>query len=254
MGIVLLIFIDVFMRMMRMRGKLPKRVAQLAPSPGVATDAYQKHMSAERSAYGPSVALVASACLWAMFGGVMLVVDGMTMLIGLGPFFVIDALRHSLAIGFIALLICSIAPRMIPGFSGGKIASPGLVRATLWLGNTAVLLRVGSLLLAPASAIAIFAGVSLYSILFGLSGPLGLALAICLTINLLPALWPLPHAASYYVAAMPPHVRYKQCTRCNSPDDDVISLDRAEIIRYTIYTPTRGVWVILNMQMQGISW
>ncbi len=101
-------------------------------------------MSAERSAYGSFVALVAGAYLWAMFGGVMLVVDGVTILIGLGPFFAIDALRQSVAIGLIALLIFGIAPRMIPRFSGGKIVSPGLIRATLWLGNTAVLLRIGS--------------------------------------------------------------------------------------------------------------
>ena len=121
MGSVLLIFIGVFMRMMRLRGKLPQRVAQVAPSPEAAARAYHQRISAERRAYGPFVALVASAYLWAMLGGAMLVVDGVTMLIGGAPFFAIDALRHSLAIGFIALLICGIAPRMIPGFSGGKL-------------------------------------------------------------------------------------------------------------------------------------
>jgi uncharacterized protein involved in response to NO len=39
------------------------------------------------------------------------------------------------------------------------------------------------------------AGISLYAIVFGLSGPLGLALAICLTVNLWPALWPPTQAA-----------------------------------------------------------
>jgi hypothetical protein len=112
------------------------------------------------------------------------------MLFGQDPFFAIDAIRHSLAVGFITLLICGISPRMIPGFSGGKIASPTIVSATLWLGNTAALLRVGSLLLATELATISFAGGSLYSILFGLSGPVGLALAICLAVDLWPALWP----------------------------------------------------------------
>jgi hypothetical protein len=117
-------------------------------------------------------------------------VYGLTLLSGQTPLFAIDAIRHSLAVGFIALLICGISPRMVPGFSGGKIASPALVSATLWLGNTAALLRVGSILLATALATVGFAGGSLYSVLFGLSGPVGLALAICLAVNLWPALWP----------------------------------------------------------------
>lgn len=190
MGGVILIFISVFIRMLRTRGRLPEKVARLAPSPEAAVRNYRKHVSDERNAYGPFVALVASAYLWALLGGVLLIVDGLTMLFGQTPFFALDAIRHSLAVGFVTLLICGISPRMIPGFSGGKIASPGLVSATLWLGNTAALLRVGSLLLASVLATISFAGSSLYSILFGLSGPIGLALAICLAMNLWPALRP----------------------------------------------------------------
>jgi len=189
-GIVLLIFISVFLRMMRTRGRLPQRVARLAPSPEAVAQTYQRRISVERNAYGPFVALVASAYLWAILGGVLLSVDGMAMLFGAAPLFSIGGIRHSLAVGFITLLICGIAPRMIPGFSGGKIAAPALVHATLWLGNTAALLRVGPLLLAPVLAIPDFAGFSLYSVLFALSGPIGLALAICLAVNLWPALWP----------------------------------------------------------------
>lgn len=190
MGVVLLIFIGVFMRMMRTRGRLPEKVARLTPSPEAAVRNYQKRINDERNAYGPFVALVASAYIWALLGSVLLIVDGLTMLFGQGPFFAIDAIRHSLTVGFITLLICGISPRMVPGFSGGKIASPALVSATLWLGNTAAFLRVGSLLLAPVLAPLSIAGFSLYSILFGLSGPVGLALAICLAVNLWPALWP----------------------------------------------------------------
>ena len=194
-GVVLLVFIGIFLRMMRMRGRLPQKVAQLAPSPEAAAQTYQRKVRAEHHAYGPFVALVASAYLWAILGGLLLTIDGLTMLFGAVAVFAVDAIRHSLAVGFITLLICGIAPRMLPGFSGGSITSPALVSATLWLGNMAALLRVGSLLLAPLLVSLNVAGISLYAIVFGLSGPLGLALAICLTINLWPALWPPTHAA-----------------------------------------------------------
>jgi hypothetical protein len=77
---------------------------------------------------------------------------------------------------------------MIPGFSGGRIASPRLVAATFWLGNTAALLRVGSVIGAPLLAATGSVGQTLAAIAFGLSGPLGLALAACLAVNLWPAL------------------------------------------------------------------
>ena len=103
-----------------------------------------------------------------------------------------DAIRHCFALGFIALLICGIAPRMLPSFSGGKMLSPRLVSATLWLGNIATLLRVGSLLLAPLFATT--QGFAIETFLFSLSGPCGLALALCLAINLWPALGSPPGA------------------------------------------------------------
>ena len=96
-----------------------------------------------------------------------------------------DAIRHALTIGFVSLLICGIAPRMLPGFSGGTIRSATLVSATLWLGNLAAVLRVGSLLLAPWLVIGSF---NVGQVAFGCSGIVGLALALCLAWNLWPAL------------------------------------------------------------------
>jgi hypothetical protein len=148
---------------------------------------YKRQVAHERHAYGPFVGLVASAYLWAMLGGLLLVSDGIALAAGGAAPFALDAIRHSFAIGFIALLLCGISVRMIPGFSGQSIASPVLVQATLWLGNAAALLRVGSLLLAPALA-TVSGGAQIAAIAFGLSGPLGLALAICLLLNLWPAL------------------------------------------------------------------
>ena len=95
----------------------------------------------------------------------------------------LDAIRHSLALGFITLLICGIAPRMLTGFSGASIRSAGLVTATLWLGNAAALLRLSAYWLPPL----VGDGTALQAALFGLSGPLGLALITCLAINLWPA-------------------------------------------------------------------
>lgn len=186
LGGVVLLFVGIFLSLMRRRGHVPERVAKLAPSPETMAQAYQKQMKQEQTHYGPFVGLVASAYLWAMFGALLLLIDGGSLLATGRELVAFDAVRHSFALGFIALLICGIAPRMLPSFSGGKIVSPKLVSATLWLGNAAAVLRVGSILFAP-----IFAGTqgfAIDTILFSLSGPLGLALAICLAINLWPAL------------------------------------------------------------------
>jgi uncharacterized protein involved in response to NO len=126
----------------------------------------------------------------AQWRGGLLVVDGVAGLVGTSALFSPDAARHSLALGFIALLICGIAPRMVPGFSGGHIRSAKLVHATLWLGNSAAILRVGSLLSAPLLGALGPAGSLVDALFFGLSGPLGLALAICLAVNRWPALFP----------------------------------------------------------------
>jgi uncharacterized protein involved in response to NO len=189
-GALLLIFVGLFMRLMRTRGKLPQRVSQLAPQPEAAAHHYRVQVSGERANFGPFVALVGSAYTWAIVGGALLVIDGVARLLGADAPFSPDAARHSLALGFIALLICGIAPRMVPGFSGGHIWSAKLVTATLWLGNSAAILRVGALLVAPLLTALGSAGALLDALLFGLSGPLGLALAICLAVNLWPALFP----------------------------------------------------------------
>lgn len=187
-GGVILTFISVFLNLMRKRGRLPKQVAALAPQPHTLAHSYRTKVAKERSTFGPFVALIASAYLWAILAGLFLVVDGMTLLIGDTPPFPLDAIRHSLALGFIALLICGIAPRMITGFSGGHIVSPRLVTATLWLGNAAALLRIGAILAVSPLRLVSVADISLDTLVFGLSGPTGLALAMCLTINLWPAL------------------------------------------------------------------
>jgi uncharacterized protein involved in response to NO len=186
MGAVVMVFIGIFLALMRRRGRIPQRVAKLSPEPAVLTRSYQHQIKKEHTDYGPFVGLVASAYLWALLGALLLLIDGASMLIMGSELVSFDAIRHCFALGFIALLICGIAPRMLPSFSGGKMLSPRLVSATLWLGNIATLLRVGSLLLAPLFVIT--QGFAIETFLFSLSGPCGLALALCLAINLWPAL------------------------------------------------------------------
>lgn len=187
-GGALLFFVAIFIKMMRQRGRLPHKVADLAPSAETAARTYRTHIAAQRATYGPFVALVASAYLWACVGGILLVIDGIATLFDAGLPLSYDAARHSFAAGFIALLICGIAPRMLPGFSGGHIRSPRLVTATLWIGNSAALLRVGSALAAPYAATGF--ATALTQKAFALSGPLGLALALVLLLNLWPAIFP----------------------------------------------------------------
>lgn len=82
----------------------------------------------------------------------------------------------------------TLLPRMLAGFSGKKIASPKLVWAMLYLGNSAAILRVGTLL--ALSLLIHFGSMGrvLDNMLFGFSGIVGLAFAICLLINLWPTL------------------------------------------------------------------
>ena len=186
LGGVVLLFVGIFLSLIRRRGRVPERVAKLAPEPVTLTQTYQRQVKQEQKNYGPFVGVVASAYLWAMLGALLLLIDGGSVLTTGRELVAFDAVRHSFALGFIALLICGIAPRMLPGFSGSQMVSPSLVSATLWLGNTAAVLRVGPLLFAPLFGGA--QGFAMDTFLFSLSGPCGLALALCLAINLWPAL------------------------------------------------------------------
>lgn len=187
-GLALAAFISIVARLMAARGRLPAKVRALAPAPEQVARGYTTHVADERARFGPYVACIASAYLWAFVGGLLLLVDGVALALGQVAIVTLDAARHSLAVGFISLLLAGVSVRMIPGFSGGSIATPRLVTALLWLGNGAALLRVGSLLAQPALAAWGSAGATVDSALFGLSGPIGLTFAVCLAITLWPAL------------------------------------------------------------------
>jgi len=194
LGLALMSFIVIITRMMMRRGHLPAQVRQLAPTPEQAARNYTRHISDERARFGPYVACIASAYAWALLAGLLLALDGAALALGDAPLVTLDAARHSIAVGFIALLLAGVSVRMIPGFSGGSITSPRLVTTLLWLGNGAALLRVGSLLAQPLLAALGSVGAALDSAFFGLSGPLGLTFAICLAITLWPALPLAPRA------------------------------------------------------------
>jgi uncharacterized protein involved in response to NO len=177
-GLVMLIFTGYFLQLMRKRAQLPPQIAAHSPDPHAQEERIRQHRREERRTYGPYVALIGSAYLWGSLGALLLVIDGVaSLLFGMLPV-AVDAIRHSFAVGFITLLICGLSVRMLPGFSSKAIRSAGLVTATLILGNLAALLRVGSMLLAP-----VLPGSAFF---FSLSGPLGLALVLCLAVNLWP--------------------------------------------------------------------
>ena len=178
-GMVMLIFTGYFLHLMRHRTELPPQVAHAPHSESQAKRAQQRR-NEERRRYGPYIALIGSAYLWGSLGALLLILDAVVSLLAGTLPVALDAIRHSFAVGFITLLICGIAVRLVPGFSSKAIRSPHLVAATLVLGNAAALLRVGPLVLAPILPRSAF--------FFALSGPVGLVLVLCLTVNLWPAL------------------------------------------------------------------
>ena len=184
LGATLLIFFCYCVALMRRRGRMPAHLAQRSPTSNHMRRAYRLHVLTQEQKFGPFVALIASAYLWGVLAALLLLIDGAVLLASGAIAIPLDAIRHSLALGFIVLLICGIAPRMLTGFSGASIRSAGLVAATLWLGNTAALLRLSAYWLPPL----VGDGAALQAALFGASGRIGLALITCLAINL----WPRP--------------------------------------------------------------
>jgi hypothetical protein len=182
LGAALLTFFGYCVALMRRRGQMPAHLARRSPTPNHMRRAYRLHVLTQEQKFGPFVGLIATAYLWGALAALLLLIDGVVALASETIMVPLDAIRHSLALGFLTLLICGIAPRMLTGFSGANIRSAGLVAATIWLGNAAALLRLSSYWLPPLLG----DGTALQVALFGLSGPLGLALIICLAINLWP--------------------------------------------------------------------
>lgn len=128
--------------------------------------------------------------LWAAYlcltlASLMELWNGVAALSGKEPPWAPDALRHLYLAGFGTLLLLGMAPRMIPGFMGvRRVAYPGLVDLSGWLGMAAAWGRVAPVALAPFLPEEYPTLGILASYLFGISGGLGWLAVLCLTVNL----------------------------------------------------------------------
>ncbi len=183
LGMTLITFAGLFLARMARRKEIPQHLQKLSPTPVLMVKTYQRHLVAQNATYGPYVTLVVWANAWLGIAGGIALIDGVTLLLGGDRLLPVDALRHSLGMGFIAALIFGVAPRMLPSFAGVPLRSPRLVQATLWLGMGAAVLRVAGVLITIFPIDPIWTTVAL-----GIAGPLGLAAAWCLLINLWPVL------------------------------------------------------------------
>ena len=138
-----------------------------------------------RELFGRFDWLIVSAYLWLGLGAFYEIIIGMTTLVGIATGISPDAVRHLYLLGFVSLLIFGMGARLLPGLlNTRRIASPGLVGATFWLGNAAVLSRV-LLVGMPPQVWQIVPGVVIgVRVAFAFSGMLGMMAVGCLWINL----------------------------------------------------------------------
>lgn len=146
-------------RWLRAAGDLLEGLGILAGTAAVRVFASRASFPGDRGAYrvwrDPAGMGALTAYAWAVLGAVALLRSGLA---GLGadllPGPVAEDLPlHALGAGFMTLLILAVAPVMLPGFAGRRMASPALVAWAVGLGNLAALLRT-----APGWAVALGAG------------------------------------------------------------------------------------------------
>src|SRR5579872_616676 len=112
-GLVMLIFTGYFLYLLRSKIQSAPVARNASRLEMQQAERSRQSRQEERSRYGPYVALIGSAYLWASLGALLLVIDGIaSFLPGIGTQPVsVDAIRHSFAVGFITLLICGISVR-----------------------------------------------------------------------------------------------------------------------------------------------
>jgi uncharacterized protein involved in response to NO len=136
-------------------------------------------------AFGRFARLVYAAYIWLILSACAEAASALALSLGVAAFISGNAVLHMYLMGFISLLIFGIAVRLLPGFMHQRrVARPGLVEATSWLGNAATLCRVVWFVL-PAGLWSVFPAVYVGArIAFALSGLLGLAAVLALAVNL----------------------------------------------------------------------
>jgi hypothetical protein len=115
---------------------------------------------------------VRSAFAWAFIG--LAIISAGTL--GLSTSYLqVSAARHALALGFVTLMIYTVAARALPAFLGRRLWSTRLQAATLAVANLGVALRVVPQLVAGTDALS--------DALIGLSGILAYVALVLFTIN-----------------------------------------------------------------------
>lgn len=110
---------------------------------GVLTQGARREKKASEHGFGAFAGLIVSAYLWLVVAAGCELLNGAGWLVGLSVSIRPDAIRHLYLMGFITLLIFGVGVRMLPGLlQARRLAYPGLVGVTLWLGNAAVIGRV----------------------------------------------------------------------------------------------------------------
>jgi hypothetical protein len=138
-----------------------------------------------REAFGRFDWLIYSAYSWLVLAACSEIIVASLSLAGAAAGISPDAIRHLYVLGFITLLIFGVAVRMLPGLlNQRRVASAGLVTATFWLGNAAVLSRVLLVGMPPRVWQAVPGAVVGARIAYAVSGMLGLAAVFCLAANL----------------------------------------------------------------------
>jgi hypothetical protein len=129
--------------------------------------------------------LVYAAYVWLILAALYEATSALALLTGSRPFISGNAILHMYLMGFISQLIFGIAVRMLPGFMHKRrVAYPGLVAVTFWLGNVSTVCRVAVFLL-PVWLLNLLPGLGVSGrIAFALSGILGLGAVLALAVNL----------------------------------------------------------------------
>jgi uncharacterized protein involved in response to NO len=158
------------------KGRLPSRRLRI--------DVAQLRQS-ERNQWGVFDRLLTSAYTWLVVGAVLEGIRHGAGLFHTSSPIAEDATRHFMLLGFVTLLIFGMALRMIPGFfRARRLAYPGLVTITYWLGNLAVVLRVLPLLIPAGLAANVPGGTTILKASYGVSGLVALAAVGTVALNL----------------------------------------------------------------------